>query len=217
MTFQPCPGIAQVAIQVQDQEGDIAENILHVTNGGTGEWTATDLQTLANAVDTWLTTGDGTNKFVGFLASVSTVIGIACRDLTIEAGAVYIKTVSHVGGDTDAPLQAGLTKAITLRTGLAGRSYRGRVFQPCLTTGDVSSGDVNTMDSTHLSHLQLAWNALITAISGAHSGWLWVVLSRRNNLAVRTDGVGTPIISVGVSHSNFDYQRRRAPAHARHH
>ena len=216
--FQPCPGVASVAIQVAGPDGDIGENILHVSNGTGAAWTAGDLTTLNDAIDTWLTTGDGAgNKYTSFLSNGCTVQAIVSRDLTTQGGPEVTKLVSHAGLDTAAPLQAGLTKAFTLRTGLSGRSNRGRVFALFLTVDTVSSGDVNAMDATHLSDSVSAWQSLIAAVAAAHTGWAWCVLSRQLNLVKRTNGNPVPITSVGYSHVYFDFQRRRAPAHSRHH
>lgn len=225
MTFQPCPGIAEVGLQVQDFEGDIAENIIHVSNGGSSAWSTANLTTLANAIDTWSTTGDGAgNKFLSPISSADTLIQIHTRDLTVANSNEYNKTVSHAGSEVGTKIQAGISKALTLRTGLAGRSQRGRVFLFGLTSWAVSSTDVNNFDSTNLNKCELAWGSLIPAIHAANAAWDWVVLSRFSGVnqttgkpIARDHGVGTPVQSVGHSKLSFDYQRRRAPGHARHH
>lgn len=217
MTFQACPGIAQATINVQTPDGDIAQNVLHISNGGSGAWSAADLTTLANTLDTWLTTGDGSgNNFVAHLQSAYTVVEISCRDLTTQAGAEFNKSVNHVGGDSGGRMADGLTKAITLRSGLAGRSYRGRIFCIGLSALNADATDKNLMYSASVAVQIAIWTSLISTVSGAHTGWVWVILSRQAGLAKRSTGVGTAITAVGVSNNYFDYQRRRAPFHGRH-
>lgn len=215
MAAQLAPGIASGVISVTTPTEDTAQHVLHFSNGSTNPWTTPDLTTLANTIDAWITAGGGGNNTILHPMQSSFVVsGITCRDLTVDGGAEYAKTVSHQGVDGGGVMNAGLSFALTLRTGLAGRSFRGRVFSIGLSAA--AYADANTITSTVAGQLVAAWGALPAAIEGANGSWRWVVLSREHNKAPRAEGVGTPILTVGYSDLVVDYQRRRAPNHARH-
>lgn len=224
-TFQPCPGIASVVLQVSIPDSDQLQNVLHVSNGGTSAWTAAQLTTLVNAVDTWITTGAGTgNTYAGLMGNYVTVTGIVARDLTTSTGPGYTKSVSHAGTNTNGRVASGLAFCVTLRSGLSGRSQRGRVFMGGCTTDQFDSTDKNLFTSNVGNGMTLTWNSLIAAVTAAGAGWSWVILSRYELnpspppiSMKRTSGIGTAVASVGYADLWCDYQRRRAPAHGRHH
>lgn len=223
--FIPCPGIAEFAIETANPDGDIAINKVYVYQGVASAWTEASLVNLENTLDTWLTTGGGAGqKYVDQMNTGATIQSINGRDLTTEFALTAVKTVSHAGTDATKALPAGVTKAITLRTGHAGRSFRGRMFMPWLTEAMQSSGDVNICDDTKLGNLVAMWSSLITAIPAGDASWHWGVLSRYSGVdsttqrpIPRATGILTDITECGYSHKAFDYQRRRAPFHARHH
>jgi hypothetical protein len=215
-TFQDCPGICSLVLSAESVDGDTAQNVLHCGNGTSGAWTLAQLTTLVNAVDTWLTTGAGGHTWPSMHENSATMSLITARDLTTDAGPEYNKAVAHDGTLDSGPLAIGLAKALTLRSGLSGRSYRGRVYEYGFDLAQQSATDSNAMDATVLANFETFWGALITAVSGAGSGWLWGVLSREHNGSTRANGIITAIASVGHSHVYFDFQRRRAPDHARH-
>lgn len=215
LPFQPCPGITTLAIQVENDAGDIGENILHFYKGSAVAWTLTELTNLVNAIDTWLTTGDGSHDYVKLLTDSATVTGLAARDLTTSSALVYSKSVSHAGTGGTAALAAGLAKAITLRTGQAGRSFRGRVFSMFLDASMTS--DENTVGTSTLTAMVDTWGSLQAAVAAVNASWYWGVLSRVQNGSRLTDGAITKITSIGYSTATLDYQRRRAPFHGRHH
>lgn len=217
MAFQPALGVAEVVISVQGPDGDIGENILHVYKGSTVAWTSTDLTTLSNGIDTWITTGDGSNKYITGLVTTATVVQITCRDLTTSGGPEVVKSVSHAGLDSSTPFPAGIAKAFTFRSGLAGRSNRGRAFAMFLGQGQASGSDINAMSTAALANTTSMWASLIAAITALNASWKWSVLSRVQNKVVLTDALPVTITAVGTSKTYFDYQRRRAPLHARHH
>jgi hypothetical protein len=221
--FIPCPGVAEVSILTNTPDGDVAQNNIHVYKGAGTAWSLADLTALVNAIDTWAPVGAGASQaYTQLLASVCTVVQIKARDLTVLAGLEYTKTVTHAGLDTNTPLPQGLTKCFTLRTGLAGRSYRGRVYVPMMTTVQQDTVDRNNMLASYAANHVASWTSLLAAVVTAGASWQWGVLSRYSGMAgghpiPRVNGVITPITAVGYSHVAFDFQRRRAPFHSRHH
>lgn len=223
-TFIPCPGIAEAVVETAISGGDIAVSKFYIYGGVDTAWTEASLTNLANTIDTWLETGGGAGeKYVDQMNTGYQVQSIHMRDLTTATSLEYVKAVAHSGTDATASLPSGLTKACTLRTGRAGRSFRGRTFMPGMTEAFYLAGDHNYVDPTKLSNLVAMWSSLITAIPAGDASWTWSVLSRFSGVdpttkrpIPRATGVHTPIIEVGYSHQAFDYQRRRAPFHARH-
>lgn len=204
-------------LQVQTPTGDTAENVLHFYKGSNVAWTSTELTTLANGLDTWSTTGDGSgDSFVAQLPTTDTMVAIVCRDLTTQTGPEITKVVSHAGLNTNPAMADGLTKAFTLRSGMVGRSNRGRVYVIHVCTNELAAGTVNSMSATDLTARIAAWNSLIAATVALNAAWYWCVLSRQQNKIILGSGVGVKIQSVGYSHVFLDYQRRRAPGHGRH-
>lgn len=106
--------------------------------------------------------------------------------------------------------------AISLRTGLSGRSYRGRVFFVGLPNSLTHSFGV-VPGSTQTTY-QGIWNALRTSLVTA--GFQLCVLSLYSgvdgagNKIPRAAGVATPVTSIIVG-ARLDTQRKRLPVEAR--
>lgn len=218
MAFQICPGIATVTLQISGPGADIMENVLHFYKGSNVAWTATELTTLVNGIDTWTGVGDGAgNKYTNSMSTGASIISITARDMTTATGPEIVKTVAHPGTDASALLQSGVSKAFTFRSGNAGRSQRGRAYMSNLCSGSVSGTDVNSMAAASLTGITAMWKSLIAATTALNAAWYWCVLSRKQNGIVLVNGLPVKITDVGTSKTQFDYQRRRAPLHGRHH
>lgn len=222
MAFIPAINTAEIALQFAQSDGEFAENTFYVES--TGAYTSTILTALAQAFMDWWKTGDGTHSYRGIQSSLITLLGCTARDLTTQSSdnvTVAADETSNVGGGSADPLQNGLSKAITWRTGLSGRSFRGRTFLVGLTLDDLAAGANNQFNPTKVANYVSALTSLIAAVTAAEAACKLVVLSRytltSGHTAPRATGVMTPIISCG-SHDLFvDFQRRRAPGHNRHH
>jgi hypothetical protein len=105
------------------------------------------------------------------------------------------------------PLPNSNSIVVSLRTGLTGRSARGRWFWQGLVEAQV---DHNTVQSATLTAIDGAMENLKTAITSL--GYLWVVVSFFNNGGPRSGGpVYFPITAVLFTDSTVDSQRRRLP------
>lgn len=221
--FQPCSGIASLTVSATSGAGgDIFQNILHFRKNDLSAWSIADVTSLANSFDTWMGTTPGTHALLTYLSDAVSITGIQARDLTADGGPEFTKSVSHAGLDTAAPINSGLSFALTLRSGLSGRSFRGRIFCYGLTRTLNGSLSADQVDPTVANALKDGWNDLIAVADGWTPAMHWCVLSRRHKVGdvpnvLRTNGVGTPITEVGYSNLVVDFQRRRAPLHARHH
>lgn len=222
MAFQPCPGIASVTISANSGAGsDIFQNVLHFRKNDLSNWSSSEIANLANEMDTWIGTTEGTDALRTHLASAITIDGITARDLSVDGGPEYVKSVSHAGLDSGGPLSSGLSFAFTLRTGLSGRNFRGRIYAFGLTAA-WNGSNADNVNATVADDVVAGWTNLIGVSAGWSPACTWAVLSRKksgmgypNNL--RPDGIATTITEVGYSNLVIDFQRRRAPLHARHH
>jgi len=102
---------------------------------------------------------------------------------------------------------ANVTLCVTLRSSSTGRSARGRAYS--LPPSSFSIASKNTFKTTYANALAAAFNQLLSDVSSA--GWTPVVLSRRTSGALRTTGVGTPIVIAEVRNVVADSQRGRLP------
>jgi hypothetical protein len=188
-----------------------------------GVWTPTTMLALAAVLKTWWNTGDGTQKPFHFQDSGYSLSEIVVRDYTtISSPVVTYNTGLPIAGTGDPThaLPMGVAFALTLRTGLAGRSNRGRTFLMGLTTDFLASEHLNTVSATFAADFVLAYDSLIPAIVAGDATESLVVVSRHWNAGVprgamvsRAAGITTPVLSFGYSNLLLDFQRSRAPGH----
>jgi hypothetical protein len=138
---------------------------------------------------------------------------------------VYVKSIAVANGPEatySAPFPlAGLLAgdslpnnvsiAVSLRSGLTGRSARGRWFWYGITEGQV---DANTMNVAAISIIDAAITNLREDIIGL--GFQWVIVSYVANGAPRPGGpVYFIVTTITIVDSTVDSQRRRLPGRGR--
>jgi len=223
MVFVPAVNTAQFSLQYAQGDNSFAENVYCIER--TAAWNTAALQAIAAALKTWWGTGDGTNSFKNLMNANAAITGIGYRDMTTQNGlsGVYQTglPIQAVGSGPAASL--GLSFSITARTGLAGRSFRGRTFMCALGTGDFANITLNEISGVYAGNCVSALDALLTAIPAADPDCSVVVVSRFHQpggphtpTVPRTTAVMTPVVSYGFHNLFMDFQRRRAPAHNRH-
>lgn len=211
--FIPVSNAMQVVLQFEQQDGSNALNEFWVQRSAA--WTPTLMTTMLDAFISWFSTGDGTHAYRGSVGTDNALVAAKGRDYTTQSGYVVIDQaglpVSGDGGGEAAGL--GATWVVTARTGLAGRSYRGRTYLVGLPSGFWSDYNLNEVNGEFAGHVVLAFNSLVDAVTTADAEAHLVVCSRYHNGGFRDEGVTTPILSYGYSTLSTDFQRRRAPAH----
>lgn len=198
-------------------DADVAENTFGVQNAVS--WTATTLGACGALFNTWNDTAVSGAAPYQNRVTQTTLVQSTARDLTTQTSPVVVTPYvgSHGAGvDTSGPLASGLTKSFTARSGLSGRSQRGRIFVVGIGVGELVAGDPNLLSPAFLDEYVLQLDALIAQVHAHDPNWTLSVISRRHNNAPRTTGVTTPITSYGYANQYVDYQRRRAPGHGRH-
>ena len=172
--------------------------------------TAEDLVSLATDLTTWW--GDNIQPIVW---GGVTLREIVCTDMSSETGAQgsFATETPTVGDLDEPPLPTGTSLAISFRTALRGRSFRGRNYAVGLVKSHTTGP--NTFTDAIVTAYQTAYNNLIAVATGA--GFTWVVVSRFSGVDAegkpipRALGVTTPVTSVVMTDNIVDSQRRRLP------
>lgn len=162
-----------------------------------------EVQTLAQVLSqAWV------NNILPQLPSQVTLEMVTTRDITQQGG-----PVSEYSGDAGEPgmlvgnlLPNSNTIAVSFRTGFAGAANRGRNYWAALMESEVTD---STVAGTKINLIIAAYAAL----SGAGTimpGWQWAVISRKL-VPPLIVGRALPIVSVVVTDSVVDSQRRRLP------
>lgn len=205
MPFVPVLNTALVEVRVL-ANGQKCENTLWFERA-----TAYDeavLTGLAEAVADWWVT-----ECAPTISSGVQLVEVVATDQTTATGLqVSFAPVSPTfGGSTANIMPNNVTMAVSFRTALRGRSFRGRNYVVGFTEDQVAGNSfVATLDATW----QANYAALIAVADGA--GTAWVVASRFSGVdpvtgapIPRAAGVTTPITNVVVVDSFVDSARRR--------
>jgi len=199
MAFQPCPGIAMCEV-IFTADSQRMENVFHLVKSGA--WSSADLEDAYNAFRDWIDGAWADNAVDNW-----SCVGFKGTDLTESTGATFEPTFGEavVGGRSLPGLPTSNTVAISWKTALRGRSYRGRTYHVGLGLDDVSD---SALTPTAIAALSVCYSELLAGLISA--GMQLCVLSRVNNKAVRAEGIGTPVTSLSID-ANLDSQRRRLP------
>lgn len=197
-SFIPALNTLRVALEFS-QVGHVMVNVYHVKKDT--PIVSADLTAIAEAfLDWWV------DDQRGLFSNEVALSMISVRDLTSETGEVLELTsgMPVAGGDTNDPVPNSSALVMSYRTGVAGRSYRGRSYLGGLSKSVIDSP--NTIYATNLTTLLLNQLALETRING--EGFTWVVASFKNAGVPRTSAVLTPITEI-TANTKLDVQRRR--------
>lgn len=203
--FIPAPGVAQIETRFL-QSGQPVENVYHFHSSTA--WDASSLDALANDVEAWWAANLAPLVHTGV-----TLTSIHARDISTQTGAEVDETYSVSGSNVGLPLPNNATLCVTMQTGLAGRSLRGRSYLVGLNANYLSS-DKNQITPTAASAIVAGYDAMITGVT-TNSSILSVVSFRSGN-AWRTTALVTPVLRFHLADFYVDSQRRRLAGHNRH-
>jgi hypothetical protein len=198
--FIPAPNCASVEL-IYATYGEIIENTFSIEKGS--PFTLSDLQDLRDLFKTW----DEDYWESGRCASNS-LIRIKTRALDSNSSPVedYTMPTPNPGTISGDSFPLNVSFCFRLTTGLAGRSYRGRIFLPGVSLASVGPTP-NQLQLASATGYVGVFEQLKTALDAADL--TWVVLSYRNNKTWRTTAVATPITGISYFDLNLDSQRRR--------
>lgn len=202
MAFQPAPNVAQVTLVHNLTDGAAGVNVFHVL-GDSGGWTTEELEDLNDLFGDWWTTN--------VRAHVSSQIALrSIESRSLEAEIAPVATLPFVpvlaGGSSSPALPANTTIVISHRTGLTGRSARGRTYFIGLNEGQVNGNYVSGPTATNLNN---AFAQLGQDLRDA--GLALAVLSRFSGGVARPLAVAFEVVSSLLLDNRIDTQRRRLP------
>jgi hypothetical protein len=202
MALPPAEGIAQAVFNYR-QDGQEVKNVIHF--GQTAPISTGTLQQLAEDCEGWWRT------FLRILqVSTLTLPSITIRDLGATPENPIFRIVGAPQAGTQAPPGApnSVTIVLSMRTALAGRSFRGRIYHLGLPNAQIA---VNAVQPTHVTALIAAYAELLNfPVGPGETPWVPGVLSYYSGGALRPTPVFTPAV-VFTSDGVIDSQRRRLP------
>lgn len=125
---------------------------------------------------------------------------VEVRDLRTASQPVYIGLILVDGASVVPPLPPQNAIVVTLRTALAGRSYRGRVYLP--GASELASSATGSIESAAMTN---ANDFIDNIITETVSGQTWNL-----GVASPTLGLTTAVTNALVRDNVFDTQRRRS-------
>jgi hypothetical protein len=201
MPFVPAPNIVSVEVRATNDAQHI-ENRFNVN--ANAAVTPTIVDDICNLVSVWAQA-----EYFPLLPSAVELTEVFAKDLTTITGAQHtiVPSGTVVGGQAAAPAPNEVSFCVSLRTGNAGRSARGRFFVLAIPKDLITA---NTISPTLRGQLVAAGQSLISALSGG--GYALTIVSYVSEKVPRPGGpvyfdVTTAIATDGL----VDSQRRRKP------
>lgn len=201
MPFVPVPNVCAVHIRYTAQLQQ-CENILYFA--ADGGWDSSQLVDIAGEVGAWWQT-----ELRPITSAGVQLREVYAEDLSSATGPTGTSTPATptFGQNTSPAMPANVSLAVSFRTALRGRSFRGRNFFVGLCENQVADSAVL---SDTVSAIQAAYTLLLPS-GGQFTRGIWSVVSRYSNGAPRAVGVSTFVTSVVVVDAVVDSQRRRLP------
>lgn len=201
MAFQSVPDTAKIEV-IFERSGVRMQNVLYARRAG--GYNSSQINDLAVAVDQWM----ADEYLPGMVSDVTYVETIVTGQEFENDIQVSVNTNSGVGTNAGVGLPNNVTKAVTLESGLTGRSARGRLFYVGLPNGALTA-DENHVTAGVVTYLIDLIEALITVLTGIQ--WILVIVSRNTGGAPRPTGVTFTVTGASVSDTTTDSQRARLP------
>jgi hypothetical protein len=157
------------------------------------------------------------------LESVDWVWNESTTSPVLHVGTATGGTMPWSGAQTAAPTNSGVSLAVRMQTGLGGRGNHGRFFLVGMNAGLFDSAAPNELKAGSISDFNTHLPALLAAINNNNcvaevgNSWTLVVASFILHGALLPTAVHHDVTSLNLKDHFFDFQRRRAPAHSRHH
>jgi hypothetical protein len=207
----PVPNGLEVKLTWSFNGQPFALNILHALNQGS----TTITQAITNALDVAIKNAVTSTGHGGQLNTGVALASVELRSMNANSDPWFIGTAAPVAGTSaENPLPAATALVITLRTGLRGRSYNGRLYLFGFSelANDAAGGATALAAANGAAFV----NAISTALQAPGLGAQMSVLSRfttppGTQVAVeRNPPILTPVTAAIAKDQRWDVQRRRA-------
>jgi len=207
MPFVPAANTASIDV-VYSLDGQRVENTLYALRNTA--WTPAQIQQLAQNVTSW-----AANELLPQLASSITLLRVETRDISVQNGAlgIFVADVGTIGGVADESEPNNVAACVSFRTGIAGRSFRGRNYVAAIPDNAVNTNTLTNAFATAIlaayGELNATWLALTSSVH--------VVLSRFSGVDANGDpipravGLTTPVTAYQFTDLIVDSQRGRLP------
>lgn len=170
---------------------------------------------LAELADAWSVTIK--DHLLPFLANSLALLRIVAKVIDAADGIVFVSTLGLPanGLDNSEAVPSNVAATLSFRTGVSGRSFRGRNYLPGIPSAAVA---VNTLSTDFTNGVAAAYSAMFDDIEGI--GYTPVVVSRYSGFTLvdgkkvptpRVSGLATAITSHFFVDRTVDSQRRRLP------
>lgn len=184
-------------------DGQTMINDLGFRNTVSGSSDPIELGDLALAIQNWYTAAVIPNL------SEDVVYGVTrARDLSTDPGFEAEVSGSSVGGVGTEAAPNNVCAVPSFRTGIAGRSFRGRNYISGVPNADIL---INVLSSGFVLAMIDAYSQLLPGGSILPANWEWVVISYFSGGVVRPSGLTSAVTSVIFTDTVVDSQRRRLP------
>lgn len=199
MAFVPITDVLRIVPHFTHPSGKDMVNVLYVIDNVGGEIN-TRLALLRDLYVTWF----GTTA-ADHVSDTVSLTRIVVTDMSVVNGAQIDVPVTNQAGNVASPaLPSNVTFATSFRTGLSGRSFRGRGYWIGLAESMVLN---NTLDATQAGLIRGAWQQFDTDLGDVDMGH--VVVSFVAGGVPRESGLATPINAYVNVDTRIDTQRRR--------
>lgn len=180
-------GTVKVTLQGRT-DGQVTINTLWFTKSG-GAVTPSDVNAVATAVGNWYA-----GTVAPLLADSWSAEIVQAQDMSVGFGAVAQFSLGPTpGGVATEQSPNNVACCVSLRTGSAGRGFRGRNYVPAIPNAAI---DINTLDPTFIASIITAYNDLLPGGAVDLGGFTLSVVSHYLNNVLRGAGLSTPVTSV---------------------
>jgi len=196
-TFIPVTDVAAVAVN-GSQAGKTCQFTIAALHDGTID--STSIDDLLTIFDTWIA-----ESLLAVMCAETTVTNVSARDLTTEDGFDRFSVIEANGVNEDGCTPAQNAVVLTKRTGLSGRSRRGRMYIFGVPQDYLL--DVRHLSATGVSAYNTVGSSLMASF--VSTDWTPVVVSYISEGAPRVTPLVTPLIALEINDTRLDTQRRR--------
>lgn len=200
MAFQTVPNTLEAVVQLLINSGEVTMTFYARYPGAYGQ---AEADALAEQMDLWADT-----ELKPALSSSATYVGVLVRGLELLNDVfAFNNTNTGVGDVVSAPLPNNVAKAVARRSGLTGRSARGRVYFPLY----LAALDANENFITAVTAADLVARLEEVSTYMAVAGGTEVIVSRYTAGAPRLFGVTFGVQDYAVTSLRVDSRRDRLP------
>lgn len=214
MPFVPVPNVAHITLNGETDGQSTVNNLYFASTAP--PITAVSLATLTSTLENWYV-----DEIAPNLSETWVFSHARGRDLTAQDSFVFISATGAgiTGGVSGEQSPSNVSANVVFESGLAGRNNHGSNRVPAIPNSLI---ETNTLDSTWLINILVAYNLLIAPSTTLPGGWTWVVVSRFSGSSIvdgkevptpRAEGIFHEIFSTFFADQFVDSQKTRLPKH----